>query len=151
MKLRSWALVWIGVSALVWAGPTDDDALSRVTGNLMCTCGCPHIIDQCGEECGLAPQLKHEIAGLLDDGNTEQEIYDQFEAKFGPVALAVPDAEGFNLLAWVFPFVGLALGLVLVVVVAKNLKPAEGAAAKRAGSAEIDKKYRKMLEKELEL
>lgn len=42
--------------------------------------------------------------------------------KSGEPVLAAPVAEGFNLLAWVLPFVTLALGVAVVIVI-RSLTP----------------------------
>jgi len=127
-----------------------DEIVSRLADNLMCTCGCPHIIGQCGDECSVAPQLVHEIAELVTAGNTEEEVYKIFEDKYGLRVLAVPKAEGFNLLAWVMPFVGLLAGLVIVFIVVKRLKPDESSQETDRVRPEIDEEYRKLIDRELE-
>ena len=54
------------------------------------------------------------IGAALAAGQTPQQIVDSFVERFGPRALATPPASGYTLLAWIGPFVGLALGVVLV-------------------------------------
>lgn len=127
-----------------------DETVSRIADNLMCTCGCPHIIGQCGDECSVAPQLVHEISELVTAGNTEEEVYKIFEDKYGLRVLAVPKAEGFNLLAWVMPFVGLLAGMVVVFFVAKRLKPDDSNQETEGARPEIDEQYRKLIDRELE-
>ena len=127
-----------------------DETVSRIADNLMCTCGCPHIIGQCGDECSVAPQLVHEITELVTAGNTEEEVYKIFEDKYGLRVLAVPKAEGFNLLAWVMPFVGLLAGMVVVFIAVKRLKPDESSQETEKVRPEIDEKYRKLIDRELE-
>ena len=97
-------------SSLIWAQVSPrEESVNRAIENLMCTCGCPHLIGQCGDECGVAPQLINEISALVDRGSTEDEVYAAFEAKYGLVVLAVPRMEGFNMLLWI-----LALDLALL-------------------------------------
>jgi cytochrome c-type biogenesis protein CcmH len=127
-----------------------DETISRIADNLMCTCGCPHIIGQCGDECSVAPQLVHEISQLLTEGKTEEEVYKIFEDKYGLRVHAAPKAEGFNLLAWVMPFVGLLAGMVVVFIVVNRLKPDESSQEADRVRPEIDEKYRKLIDRELE-
>ena len=127
-----------------------DETISRIADNLMCTCGCPHIIGQCGDECSVAPQLVHEISQLLDAGNTEEEVYKIFEDKYGLRVHAAPKAEGFNLLAWVMPFVGLLVGVVVVFFVVNRLRPADSTPETKSIHPEIDEEYRKLIDRELE-
>jgi len=127
-----------------------DETVSRITANLMCTCGCPHIIHQCGDECSLAPQLEKEISELVISGRTEEEVYTIFEARYGMRVLAVPRAEGFNLLAWVMPFVGLLAGAVFIFRVINRLKPGDSNPNAEEVPPEISEKYRKLIDRELE-
>jgi len=127
-----------------------DETVSRIADNLMCTCGCPHIIGQCGDECSVAPQLVHEISELVSAGNTEEEVYKVFEDKYGLRVRAVPKAEGFNLLVWVMPFVGLLAGVVVIFFVIKRLKPDDSNQETERVHPEIDEKYRKLIDRELE-
>ncbi len=127
-----------------------DETVSRIADNLMCTCGCPHIIGQCGDECSVAPQLAHEISELVTAGNTEEEVYKIFEDKYGLRVRAVPKAEGFNLLVWVMPFVGLLAGVVVIFIVVSRLKPDESSQKTERARPEIAEKYRKLIDRELE-
>ena len=127
-----------------------DETVSRIADNLMCTCGCPHIIGHCGDECSVAPQLVHEISQLVTAGNTEEEVYKIFEDKYGLRVRAVPKAEGFNLLVWVMPFVGLLAGVVVIFFVINRLKPDDSNQETEKVHTEIDEKYRKLIDRELE-
>ena len=127
-----------------------DETVSRIADNLMCTCGCPHIIGQCGDECSVAPQLVHEISVLVSAGNKEEEVYKIFEDKYGLRVLAAPKAEGFNLLVWVMPFVGLLAGVVVIFIVVNRLKPGDSNQETERVHPEIDEEYRKLIDRELE-
>ena len=127
-----------------------DETVSRITANLMCTCGCPHIIHQCGDECSVAPQLEKEISELVTSGRTEEEVYAIFEASYGRRVLAVPRAEGFNLLVWVMPFVGLLAGAAFIFLVINRLKPGDSNHNAEEVLPEISKRDRKLIDRELE-
>ena len=68
--------------------------------------------------------------------------------KHGVQVLGAPKPEGFNVLAWVLPFVGLFLGFCIVVVAAKRLSrdPDSDSTPK---PSRIETKYRRMLDREL--
>jgi len=127
-----------------------DETVSRITANLMCTCGCPHIIHQCGDECSVAPQLEKEISELVISGSIEEEVFAIFEASYGLRVLAVPRAEGFYLLAWVMPFVGLLAGAVFIFMVINRLKPGDSNHNAEEVLPEISKRDRKLIDRELE-
>jgi len=83
--------------------------------HLVCMCG------TCGRQrigdctCAVAADMRAELSRLVEQGRTYDEIIQHFVAKYGSQeVLAAPIDEGFNRLAWAFPYVlGLA-GIVLV-------------------------------------
>ena len=138
------------LGSLTWAQvPSQKEMVDKMVDHLMCTCGCPHLIGQCGDECGVAPQLIHEISDLVSQGKTEEEVYSAFEAKYGLVVLAVPKAEGFNMLLWILPFLGMLVGTVVVFVVFSRLKASKSDHEDQKKSAGIDKEYRQLIDKEI--
>jgi cytochrome c-type biogenesis protein CcmH len=58
--------------------------------------------------------MKRFVAARIAAGDTKSEIKDQLVAQFGRGVLAAPEKEGFDLLAWVVPLVGLAAGAVVL-------------------------------------
>ena len=150
MKLPNWIVLFLICWSPLFGGQSEQrETVSRIARNLMCRCGCPHLIGQCGDECGLAPQLIQKITQMVAAGQQDDEVYSAFEAEFGLSVLAMPKAEGFNLLAWILPFAGLLAGIVVIVVVVRNLKPGEIPGERERKSVQIDEKYRRLLEKEL--
>jgi cytochrome c-type biogenesis protein CcmH len=58
----------------------------------------------------VAEQMKAQIKVDIARGMTRDEIQKDFVATYGPAVLGVPGTHGFDLLAWLLPFVGIALG-----------------------------------------
>lgn len=89
--------------------------IKGVAEELVCLCG------NCNRE-SLATCLctdfavpeREAIGSALDQGQTRQQIVDGYVARFGLMVLATPPHEGFNLLAWVAPFLALFFGVALV-------------------------------------
>jgi cytochrome c-type biogenesis protein CcmH/NrfF len=54
--------------------------------------------------------MKAEIAGRIARCQTEKQIRDAMVAEFGPTILSTPQTHGFDLLAWILPLGGAALG-----------------------------------------
>ena len=66
-----------------------------------------------------APQAIQErefIRERIERGLTKEEIKDDLVAEFGPEVLALPEAQGFDLAAWLVPGVALAIAGVAVFV-----------------------------------
>ena len=149
MRLPKLLLGFLLLGSLTWAQvPSQKAMVDKMVDHLMCTCGCPHLIGQCGDECGVAPQLIHEISDLVSQGKTEEEVYSEFEAKYGLAVLAVPKAEGFNMLLWILPFLGILVGVVVVFVVVSRLKPSDTGHEDQRDSVGIEKEYRQLIDKE---
>ncbi len=62
----------------------------------------------------IALRMKEKIRERIAAGATKSEIKADFVDQFGPGVLAVPPKRGFDLLAWLLPLVGLAVGAVVV-------------------------------------
>jgi cytochrome c-type biogenesis protein CcmH/NrfF len=70
-------------------------------------------------QCSYAFRMRAELAQLVADGKSEQEIVDYYLAKYGSQEpLAEPIDRGFNRLAWAVPYALGASGLALVGMVA---------------------------------
>jgi cytochrome c-type biogenesis protein CcmH len=103
----------------------DRERVNEISQKLMCTCGgcnttlgfCPHNVT-----CPNAVPMKAEIAKMLDEGKDEKVILAAFVDKFGPSVLSAPPTSGFNLTAWIMPFVALGIGVMAVIFLAKRFK-----------------------------
>jgi cytochrome c-type biogenesis protein CcmH len=101
--------------------------IRRPGDKLACLCkSCKNTVATCQMlGCGYANPARIRIASMQSQGKSDQEIIDAFVKERGIQALAVPPAEGFNLLAWVMPFAALAFGLFAIWLYIKRFrKPA---------------------------
>jgi len=87
---------------------------AEIENNLMCDCGCGQLLATC--ECERAEEMRSMIRGMLDKGKTKEEILNSFVSQYGESILAAPPKKGFNLVAYILPFVGLLVGVVVAVV-----------------------------------
>ncbi len=102
----------------------------------MCrTCGRQRLAE-C--QCGIAAQMREELAGLVARGMTREEVYAYFMKKYGSQEpLASPIDKGFNRIAWLFPYaVGVSgafvVGLVALRWSRRDERPSEPAAPEKA-------------------
>jgi cytochrome c-type biogenesis protein CcmF len=105
---------------------------------IVCTCGtCGHAnIGECRKDpCGTSHQMRVELAALIDQQKTHDEIIQWFIAKYGDQRmLGAPIDKGFSRLAWLFPYLVGATGAIAVGFAAvrwsrREDRPAEPAAA----------------------
>ena len=114
----------------------------------MCrTCGRKRIGDFC---CSHAAKMRAEVATLLDQGKTREEIYQYFIAEYGSQEpLGAPIDKGFNRLAWLFPYMVGASGAVAVAFAAMRWSRREQVPATVAGATPEDASLRSRLDDEL--
>ena len=89
--------------------------IKEVATELVCLCG------SCNRESlatcictDFAVPEREAIGRRLDEGQTKEQIVAAYVADYGEMALAVPPARGFNILAWITPFALLLGGVFLV-------------------------------------
>ena len=89
--------------------------LGELEGEVMCPT-CKTTLDQ--STAPIADRIRRFISARIAAGDTKSEIKRKLVLQFGPSVLAEPSKHGFNLLAWVLPFVGLGLGAVVLALLA---------------------------------
>jgi cytochrome c-type biogenesis protein CcmH len=120
------------------------DQVNAIARNLYCPV-CANIpLDVCGT--AACAQWRQQIADLLTDGYTEQQVYDYFAAQYGQGVLAVPPARGLNWLVYVLPPAAILLAAFLLWRNMNMWKKAPAAPGKKAPAPE---KYSRQLEAEL--
>ncbi len=98
---------------------------------IMCPVCPAETIDQAQVE--ISFQMRAVIREMLAEGRSREEVLDYFVDRYGPDILAAPPKSGANLVAWVLPIVGVAVGLVGLYLVIRSMarrqRPAPGAPA----------------------
>ena len=93
--------------------------MNDLSHRLMCQCGCAQLLGECDHV--VCPDRGPELSELSTDiaaGMTDQQIFDEFVAKYGATVLAAPTTKGFDLVAWIAPFAVFAaalLGTILLI------------------------------------
>ena len=100
------------------------DAVERKLG---CQCGCGLDIFICRTThftCAVSPAMHRDVMALVDGGYSAQEIIDAFTDVYGERVLLMPRKAGFNWAGYLMPFVALAGGASLVLVVLRRWRQA---------------------------
>lgn len=89
--------------------PALEEQMYRIADKL----NCPICQGQRLSECPIqiCVEMREEITQRLQAGQGEEEIIQAFVDRYGIQVLNQPPVEGFNILAWVVPFIGLAVVL----------------------------------------
>jgi cytochrome c-type biogenesis protein CcmH len=95
----------------VVAVPTTQEVEEALT----CQCGCGLTVHSCNHlQCGFAVPVKQTIAEQVSQGKGKEEIIATFVARYGEKILSAPTTSGFNLAAWITPFLAIVVGGVLI-------------------------------------
>lgn len=97
----------------VWAVETvpvtpqmNNSLFNDLSANLACLCGCGVTLKDCPHEsCSFAIPTRKSIWKMIDGGLDRTQIIDNLVKERGEVILAAPTFKGFNLLAWITPFI----------------------------------------------
>lgn len=128
-----------------------DFTANDIAKELICTCGCGKMLNVCEMES--AKQMKELIGEKIARGETKDQIIEYFVVLYGEKVLAAPTKKGFNLTAWIIPFVVIAVGAgIIYLVLAKWVLQGKirQKYMRKTHPPEIGDKYSEKLKKELE-
>jgi cytochrome c-type biogenesis protein CcmH len=143
------ALVW-GVTLFQASQPKSLDARAHeVATQLQCPiCNGESVADS---PSGLASEMRGVIRQKLSQGESEQQVIQYFEARYGDTILESPPAQGFTLMIWLPPVLMLALGIYVVFVLGRewSAAPAVATMAPEDESPELSDDERRRLREAL--
>jgi cytochrome c-type biogenesis protein CcmH len=91
-------------------------SLQEVSEGLTCQCGCGLTVANCNHpQCEFSVPVRQQIERMITQGMGREQIIGFFRAKYGEKILSAPTREGFNLLAWIMPFVAVFAGCFIIV------------------------------------
>ncbi len=137
------------IAALVLAAPALASEQSPTLAELENEVNCPtcHTVLALSNS-PIAQRMRVFIRGRIAAGDTKSEIKAKLVDQFGEAVLAAPPKKGFNLLAWLLPFIG--LGIAAAVVGALAWRWTRSSRAKRAGPGDPALNGHRRLDPELE-
>jgi cytochrome c-type biogenesis protein CcmH len=93
--------------------------------HLHCQCGCNLDVYTCRTtdfSCQVSPAMHRDVMALVAGGYSGPEIIAAFKNVYGDRVLMAPPSSGFDLAAWITPFIALSAGIALVLIVLKRLR-----------------------------
>jgi cytochrome c-type biogenesis protein CcmH/NrfF len=147
-------LLFVLVAGLCLAQSSSDlqtPTIRRVGDRLACLCGsCKNTVATCQMlGCHYSSPARERIAKMQAAGMGDDAIVDDFIKREGKRALAVPPAEGFNLLSWTMPFIAIGLGVWAIwAFIVRSRKIAVADAPGRVDRAALDR-YQEQIDKDL--
>ncbi len=92
-------------------GEVTDDQVNEVAKDVFCPVCESTPLDVCPTQA--CADWRELIRTQLAEGKTKEEVQDYFARQYGDGVLAAPPKRGFNLILWVLPVLGVAVGGVL--------------------------------------
>jgi Cytochrome C biogenesis protein len=113
------ALVLAAAVCFSLGATTPAGRLNDLSHRIMCQCGCSQLLGEC-DHVGCPDRDKElgDLTAMIATGSNDQQVMDQFVAKYGATVLAAPTTKGFDLVAWIAPFAVFAaalLGTILLI------------------------------------
>ena len=129
IRINCWAVVFFCLIALPLFAQAPKDIskeYKEACDKLVCQCGCSEQLSVCAmQNCSSATPMRAEIRERLQKGDTVDQIVDSFVARIGKKVLSAPTMKGFDVTAWIMPFLILCLGLFVVGwIVVRMVRPA---------------------------
>ncbi len=116
---RALVLAFVAAAVVVAPGYASErhPTLGDLSNEVICPT-CHTTIDQSSSP--IALRMKAFIRERIAAGDTKTEIKDKLVVQFGESVLAAPPRSGFNLLAWLLPLVGAAVGAGVLAMLARR-------------------------------
>jgi len=142
--LRSLQALLVASVVCFSLGATDPTKRFNELGHkMMCTCGCGQVLLECNHVgCQTSGGMRDELTAGIAGGQNDSLILQSFVQRYGATVLAAPTTQGFDLVAWIMPFLVAALALVGTIFLvrnwAKNQPSLAVAAAQSAADPTLD-------------
>ncbi len=133
------------------ATPLSNDRVRALGNMLHCKCGCHASVTECNMlQCHFSDPVRQELLTMVEAGRSNDDILDTMVGKHGKDVLRKPPAEGFYMLSYAMPYVGLAAGLALIGLLLRFYLRRRPAAALAAGEASPElNRYQAQIDKDL--
>jgi cytochrome c-type biogenesis protein CcmH/NrfF len=141
MKKIAVSIALLAVLALPLTGQEPQKDISKAykdaCDRLICQCGCNEQLSVCAmQNCSSATPMRAEVRERLLKGDSIDAIVDSFVARYGKKVLSAPTMHGFDITAWIMPFLIFGLGTVVVSwIVVRMVRPST---APQAAPAPVD-------------
>lgn len=101
-----------------------NERIRQLSPKFICVCGgCNQVLMNCNHfGCPSREAMLRDLGRQIDAGQDDESIIAFFVDKYGTTVLSAPPASGFNLTAWVMPFVALAVGALSAILVLRRFR-----------------------------
>lgn len=149
--LRAQQMPTLDQNASLAGSNSKDPRFHRVGDKLMCTCSCNQGLLVCNHVgCSTALGMRKQLVEALATTSSDEQVLAAFSQAYGPAVIAIPAKTGFDLLAWVMPWVAAAIGLLLVLLLVRYWSQRQAAPAGASTSTELNQQALSSVQREIE-
>ena len=99
-----------GVETIPMTPQMKTDLFKSLSNKLACLCGCGTTLIACPHDsCSFAIPTRKAITKMIDNGMSSKQIVAQLVSTRGERILAAPSFSGFNLVAWLTPYIAIII------------------------------------------
>jgi len=136
-------LTFLTLSVLILSS-TNEDLIIDLERSLMAPCCWSGTVYDHGHS-----QLENEIQSMVNEGQTRQQILDHYVGIYGERILAIPVAQGFNVMAWIVPIIIAIAALILFGLFLRTPKNKDNKST-QVSSEDTSIPFNNQIEKELQ-
>jgi cytochrome c-type biogenesis protein CcmH/NrfF len=108
---------------LLMGADKQDARFEELGSKIMCTCSCTQMLLKCNHVgCPNSDRMRRELKAAVSSTSNDEEVLNWFRKNWGVTAVVEPGKHGFELSAWIVPWSGGVLGLLLVIFVIRSWK-----------------------------
>ena len=115
MKNKLFILILVGLIFIInnsYSKEDNLDELKKISKNIRCLICQGQSIDDSNSD--FAINIKYVILKKLNEGSSENEIYDFLKSKYGDWIIYKPEFKLYNLLLWLIPYFIFFIGGILI-------------------------------------
>ena len=153
MGLKGKLSIILLLIVLLVASPAraDSTTVGSISEQLICQCGCNMVLSNCSHaECMVRDTMTTLIEQKIAEGQSAEQIIQFFVTQYGEQVLAAPPKRGFNLVAWVLPYLAILGGGGVIYIALKKWAKRGKYSPVSIVAEEGDEEYEHRVEKELE-
>lgn len=110
-------IILITFCSLLFGNPNQQELIKDIEKSLMAPCCWSGTVNDHGHS-----ELEQEIQSMVESGQTKDQIMNHYVRIYGERILAIPVAQGFNIMAWLAPIIIAIIGITFLALYLKSSK-----------------------------
>ncbi|MCH7612241.1 MAG: cytochrome c-type biogenesis protein CcmH [Candidatus Marinimicrobia bacterium] len=108
-------IILITTCSLLFGSINQQELIKDIEKSLMAPCCWSGTVNDHGHS-----ELEQEIQSMVEAGQTKDQIMNHYVRIYGERILAIPVAQGFNIMAWLAPIIIAIIGITFLVLYLKS-------------------------------